>query len=183
MLSAWLDIASKEGLVKPTVYQGQYNLVCRALETDLFPLLKTHNIAFNAYSPLAGGFLLGNFTAEGVQGGSRFSMQSPFLTWYDKPAMHEAIKELRSLSEKVGMGMDELSLRWIVHHSKLGDGDAIIAGASKVEQLERNMAQIRKGPLDDAVVKDLMVLSDETMEASQSIVDFSEDKKVMGPGK
>lgn len=69
MLRQWLSVAEKEGLVKPTVYEGQYNLVCRALESELFPLLRATDIAFSAYSPLAGGFRLGNFTAEGVQGG------------------------------------------------------------------------------------------------------------------
>lgn len=184
MLGEWLDTADKEGLVKPTVYQGQYNLVCRALETELFPLLRKHNIAFDAYSPLAGGFLLGNFTEEGVQGGSRFSAKTPFKIWYDQPALHEAIKQLRALSEKTGIGMDELSMRWVVHNSQLQAGDAIILGASKVQQLEKNVAQIRKGPLQDDIVKDLEALSVKTFEASESIVRFFQDrdqiKKVLG---
>lgn len=177
MLSEWLDIASRENLVKPTVYQGQYNLACRALENDLFPLLHSHNIAFNAYSPLAGGFLLGHFTAEGVQGGTRFSLRTPYNGWYDKPALHEAITELRALSERTGIGMDELSLRWVVYHSALREGDAIIAGASRVEQLERNMMQIRKGPLDEGMVGELEALSGKTKEASRSIVEYFQNKE------
>lgn len=177
MLSEWLDIASRENLIKPTVYQGQYNLACRALEADLFPLLRAHDIAFNAYSPLAGGFLLGNFTAEGVQAGTRFSLRTPYNGWYDKPALHEAIKALRALSEGRAIGMDELSLRWLVFHSALREGDAIIAGASRVEQLERNLAQIRKGPLDEGVVGELEALSRKTKEASRSIVEFFQNKE------
>lgn len=153
MLQEWLDIADKEGYVKPTVYQGQYNLLCRTHEETLFPLLRKHNISFNAFSPLAGGFLLGNFTTDGVQGGSRFAVQSPYLKWYDTPAMHDAITKLKAVSEKTGLGMDELSLRWLKYHSALGDEDAMIIGASKLAQIEKNIAQLNKGSLEADVAE------------------------------
>ena len=111
MVEEWLSVAEKEGFVKPSVYQGQYNLLCRGYETTLLPVLRKHNIHFTGFSPLAGGFLLGNFTADGVQGGSRFERESPFMRWYNKPSMHEAIKRLRTIETDSGVGMDELSSR------------------------------------------------------------------------
>lgn len=172
IIQEWLDIAEKENLVKPTVYQGQYNLLCRAYEDDLFPLLRKNNISFNAYSPLAGGFLLGNFTAEGVVGGSRFSNPGPFKDWYDKPSMHEAIKHLRAISEKTGLGMDELSIRWLAYHSALQDQDGIILGASKVGQITKNVEQIKKGPLDDKVAKELSDLWESVKQDGMRIIDY-----------
>ena len=171
MLKSWLEIAESKGYVKPTVYQGQYNLLCRGYETTLFPLLREYNIHFNAFSPLAGGFLLGNFTAEGVQGGSRFSLGTPFNGWYDKPSMHEAIKRLKEISEREGVGMDELALRWVVHHSVLGEKDSIILGASKVQQVGKNVGQIRKGSLDGEVVRELDALWELVKEDGVSIVE------------
>ena len=41
--------------VLPTVYQGNYSPVARKQEQLLFPTLRKYNIAFYAYSPLAGG--------------------------------------------------------------------------------------------------------------------------------
>ena len=172
MVEEWLSIAEQEGLVKPSVYQGQYNLLCRPYETSLFPLLRGHNIHFNGFSPLAGGFLLGNFTAEGVQGGSRFAnSEGPFMKWYNKPSMHEAIKRLKGLAEKTGIGMDELSLRWVVYHSILNDEDGVILGASKVHQVERNTAQIAKGTLDETVVKELDGLWEDVKDDGMAIMD------------
>ena len=130
-------------------------------------------MVFRGFSPLAGGFLLGNFTGDGVQGGSRFSIDSPFMSWYNQPSMHEAVKRLRDISEKSGVGMDELSLRWLVYHSILSDEDAIILGASKVHQIGKNTAQIKKGPLDDAVVKDLEGLWDIVKDDAMRIVEHS----------
>ena len=45
------------------------------------------------------------------------------------------------------------SLRWLFYHSALDENDAIILGATRTKQIETNMAEIQKGPLDDAVVE------------------------------
>ena len=50
------DVAKAKGYVLPTVYQGMYSPVNRKTE-ELLPLLRRLGISFNAYSPLAGGFL------------------------------------------------------------------------------------------------------------------------------
>jgi aflatoxin B1 aldehyde reductase len=92
MLSEWLSIAEAEGYVKPSVYQGQYNLLCRGYEDSLFPLLHKHNMVFHAFSPLAHGFLLGGYTSDASDGGKaglREFAAPNFRDWYDRPSMHE----------------------------------------------------------------------------------------------
>lgn len=170
MLEEWLDVAAKEDYIKPSVYQGQYNLFCRGAEDSLFTLLRKHNMVFNAYSPLAGGFLLGNFTADGLQAGSRFVAGSPFVSWYDKPSMHAAVKELRVIAGDAGLGMDELALRWIVHHSILEKDDGVILGASKIQQVEKNVAQILKGRLEEGTVRRMEGLWESVRADASSIV-------------
>jgi len=49
MLEEWLAICEEEKYVKPSFYQGQYNLLCRAYENGLFPILRKHGIHFTAY--------------------------------------------------------------------------------------------------------------------------------------
>ncbi|KAF7324169.1 Aflatoxin B1-aldehyde reductase [Mycena kentingensis (nom. inval.)] len=48
------------GWIAPTVYQGVYSAIDRGVEEELLPCLRHFNIRFAAYSPLAGGFLVGN---------------------------------------------------------------------------------------------------------------------------
>ncbi|KAF2012095.1 Aldo/keto reductase [Aaosphaeria arxii CBS 175.79] len=62
MLEEWIQVAEQKGYVKPSIYQGQYNLLSRTYETTLFPLLEKHGINFAAFSPLASGFLTGKLT-------------------------------------------------------------------------------------------------------------------------
>lgn len=44
-----VDICEQNGYTKPSVYQGQYNVIVRGGEKELFPLLRKHNMAFFAY--------------------------------------------------------------------------------------------------------------------------------------
>lgn len=42
-------ICQEKGYIKPSVYQGQYNVLQRQIEDDLFPLLRANNCAFYAF--------------------------------------------------------------------------------------------------------------------------------------
>lgn len=55
--------------------------------------------------------------------------------------------------DAAGVTPTEVSLRWIVHHSALGEGDAIILGASSVNQLRGNVQFCKQGPLDKRLLE------------------------------
>ncbi|KAI0182687.1 putative aldo/keto reductase [Xylaria flabelliformis] len=157
MLERFLDICVERGYPLPSVYQGQYNLICRGPEKELIPLLRKHNMSFNAYSPLGGGFLTGNLTtgnAAGTRLGSAYGAH--FTEMYDHPEFHEAIRSLLKVVEPLGIKPTEAALRWIAYHSVLNEADGIILGASKPDQLLANMEDIHKGPLPQVVVDEIM---------------------------
>ncbi|KAI1335584.1 Aldo/keto reductase [Xylariaceae sp. FL0016] len=155
MLKDLIEICDKRGFVKPTVYQGQYNLVYRNLEKTIMPTLRQHDIAFNAFSPLAGGFLTGRVSA-GQAEGSRFEEGSAFGSnyrdWYLNENMHKAIETLSGILEAESISKAEAALRWIAYHSELGPTDAIILGASRPSQVEETAKAIRQGHLPHDVV-------------------------------
>ena len=51
--------AERLGYLLPSVYQGNYTPLGRQAEASLFPALRMLGIRFYAYSPLAGGLLVG----------------------------------------------------------------------------------------------------------------------------
>jgi aflatoxin B1 aldehyde reductase len=111
------------------------------------------------YSPLAGGFLTGKvtFAAEDPDALHRTrwagdSKMDYYAQLYNQPKMHEAIKALHSASSEEGITVTEASLRWLMHHSALEDGDAIIFGGKRISQIESNVAMCRKGPLGEKLV-------------------------------
>lgn len=73
-----VKICGEKGWVKPTVYQGQYNAVCRKGEEGLFPVLRKNGIRFYAYRYVLSSseWLVGSITNDGVQ-----SKRSRLLFW------------------------------------------------------------------------------------------------------
>ena len=51
----------QHGFVLPTAYQGMYNALTRGVEPELLACLRSLNVAFYAYNPLAGGILSGKY--------------------------------------------------------------------------------------------------------------------------
>ncbi|KAI2467800.1 Aldo/keto reductase [Annulohypoxylon bovei var. microspora] len=159
MLKSFVDICEKEGYAKPSVYQGQYNLICREPEKELLPFLRKHNMTFNAYSPLGGGFLTGKLTlgtAEGTR--LRSAYGAHFARWYDRPEFHDAVKKLLEVIEPLGIKPSEAALRWVAYHSDLSEEDGVILGATKIEQLKQNLEDIEKGPLPQDVVDEIIAI-------------------------
>lgn len=150
--------------MKPSVFQGQYNLLCRTYETTLFPLLRKHGISFVGYSPLAGGMLTGKVTlsnnnADALRG-TRFEVSKDNIMgmagrhWYDKPVFHDAIRKMNALCEAHGIDMINASMRWVLNHSALDgeQGDGVIIGPRSQHQLDAYATAIHGGPLPQSLV-------------------------------
>ena len=156
LLEQWLQICDEKKYTKPKVYQGMYNLIRRGPEVDVFPILRRHGMHFVANSPLAAGVLTGKLTA-GTTEGTRFAKGNAvgegLRGIFDKPEIHQAVGRLTTVLGPLGIGSVEAALRWLYYHSLLGEGDGIILGASRAEQIVQNVAAIRKGPLPEEVVQ------------------------------
>ncbi|KAF2191567.1 Aldo/keto reductase [Zopfia rhizophila CBS 207.26] len=181
MLEEWLQVAEEKGYVKPSVFQGQYNLLCRTYEPNLFPLLRKHDIAFIGFSPLAGGYLTGKLTfSTGPEDlkGTRFEVSDTnflgmaFRHWYDKPSMHGAIRKVEELCKVHVVEMSDAACRWLLHHSILDGekGDGVIIGPSSLAQLARFAETYKQGPLPDELAKELNDLWDAVKDDAASII-------------
>ncbi|KAB8071342.1 putative aldehyde reductase [Aspergillus leporis] len=154
-----LRISKENNYVPPTVYQGNYNAVSRLPEKELFPLLREHNIAFYAYSPIAGGFL--TKTREQLEngGGGRWDKESQIGKLYHgiyvKEANLEALDVWGGIANDAGVSKAELAFRWIAYHSGLRKevGDGLIIGASSLKQVRGTLEGLRRGPLGDEIVR------------------------------
>jgi aflatoxin B1 aldehyde reductase len=154
MLAEFIDICEHEGYVKPSVYQGAYNLIDRRHEGAVLSVVRKHGMQFVAHSPHASGFLHGALKTGQVEG-TRFSegnIMSIDARRYDAAKYHEAIRYLDTMLEPHSILETELALRWVAFHSKLEPEDAIIFGSSKISQVKQNMEVIAKGPLLNDVV-------------------------------
>lgn len=148
-----LQLCAKHDFVRPSVYQGGYNALFRAGEKELFPLLRQHNIAFYAYSPLAGGYF--SRPAADLRKpppGSRMDQMAVFSAMYVNDLSLDIHEQLSQSCKEAGLSLKEATLRWIVHHSVLGKDDGVILGASSTEQMEENITACEGGKLPEDVV-------------------------------
>lgn len=151
------NLCKEKGYPLPSVYQGNYNPVARKQETMLFPTLRKLGMAFYAYSPLAGGFLT-KTKQDILDGKGRFgadSLGGLYSKLYNRPAYLEALSQWEKVSKEEGLSEAELAYRWVTYNSPLKkeNGDAIIFGASSLEQVKKTLGYIQAGPLSEKALK------------------------------
>jgi aryl-alcohol dehydrogenase-like predicted oxidoreductase len=150
-------VCREKGYVLPTVYQGNYSAVARRMETELLPTLRKHNIAFNAYSPIAGGFLTKDVEVLISGGEGRWDPNTMigglYHALYNKKTMLEGLRLWDKISKESGIAKAELAYRWVAHNSALSGeaGDGVIFGTRTIEQLNQTLAAFAKGPLDPEI--------------------------------
>lgn len=152
--------ASSRGYVLPTIYQSNYNLIARKNETTLFPLLRRLNMSIQAYSPVAGGFLVKS-RIDIEQGVGRWNSKSFFGLFYGflyrKPSTLSLLDDLEELSAKSGVSKLGIAYRWVRYHSALDGslGDLMLMGGRSVAHVEETLRELEKGPLDEWIVSRL----------------------------
>ncbi len=151
-VQAVYDHCAEKGYVLPTVYQGPYSPIARYQETVLFPTLRKLGMAFYAYSPSASGFLGKTVAQVEEQARNALAGGAPFRRRYvDNPKFMAALAKWAAVAEEEGLSGAELAYRWVAYHSglKRDFGDALIIGASSLEQLDETLLGIEQGPLSD----------------------------------
>jgi aflatoxin B1 aldehyde reductase len=149
------------GWVRPTVYQGMYNVITRNIESELFVACKRYGLDIVVYNPIAGGLFSGKTRSRQIVPESgRFSdvnaAGNMYRQRYFRESTFKALQVIEAAIEQHGLTMIETALRWTVHHSglRIKDGnDGIIIGVSSVAQLESNLNDLEKGPLPAEVVE------------------------------
>jgi aryl-alcohol dehydrogenase-like predicted oxidoreductase len=139
-----LWIAQKRGYRPAVVTQPMYNLLARGIEQEYLPMTRQFGLSNVVYNPLAGGLLTGKHKGEAPIAGTRFDKNQMYLDRYWHPAYFDAVAELQKVAARAGRSMVSLSLNWLLHHAA---ADCVILGASKIEQLEDNLAALEDGPL------------------------------------
>lgn len=67
--------------------------------------------------------------------------------------MHSAMRKFDVQVRLQNITPMEAAIRWIAYNSALGNGDGIILGASKTEQIRETVMMMRKGPLPAEVLE------------------------------
>ncbi|HEV1285146.1 MAG TPA: aldo/keto reductase, partial [Bryobacteraceae bacterium] len=138
-------IAEKHHYAPPVVSQPMYNLLARGIEQEFLPMSKKFGISNVVFNPLAGGLLTGKHSSSAPVQGSRFDREKMYIDRYWNAGNFSAVEAVRDIAHKAGRSMIGLALCWLLHHTPI---ECVILGASKLEQLDQNLAAAAEGPLD-----------------------------------
>jgi 1-deoxyxylulose-5-phosphate synthase len=144
MCQMW-GISERHSWQPVRISQPMYNLLARGIEQEFLPFAKEFGIATVCYNPLAGGLLTGKHSIASPLEGSRFDKNRMYLDRYWHSQDFDAVEAVREISRRAGRSMVSVSLNWMLHHTA---ATSVILGASRLEQLEENLAAVKEGPLD-----------------------------------
>lgn len=152
-----VSVSLAKGYVVPSVYQGNYSPIARRADSEILPTLRKHNIAFYAYSPIAGGFLSKDMESLVTSNAGRWN-PSTFLgglyhALYNKPNMLEALRLWDKISKESGISKADLAYRWVRYNSALNGelGDGVLIGSRTTEQLKETFSGLKHGPLSPEI--------------------------------
>jgi voltage-dependent potassium channel beta subunit len=149
--TAW-TFADQHNLHGPVVEQPQYNLFWRErVETEYAPLYDEIGLGLTTYSPLASGLLSGKY-ARGAPSGSRATLEG--YEWLRDvlvdPRVNGIVSELGKVAVDLGCTTAQLALAWCIRNPHVS---TVITGATRVNQVEENMAALEvRERLDDDVL-------------------------------
>lgn len=121
------------------VSQNEYSLAERSLDRDLIPAMEQYKIGLMPYAPLANGLLTGKFSRDGGKPEDSRLAQNKWGTG-DRYLAEKKLKladELGEFAKRNGHSLLDLAIGWQLSNPLIC---SVIAGATKVGQLEANVA-------------------------------------------
>jgi aryl-alcohol dehydrogenase-like predicted oxidoreductase len=125
-LREWLELGT------PSLVQNSYSLLDRGDETEVIPLCAEHGIPYQAFSPLAGGWLTGKYRrGEEAPAGSRMTMRPEPYRHLETDSVFDALEGLERRAAERGVSTAGLALAWA-----LGGTSSVVVGPRRPEHLE-----------------------------------------------
>ncbi len=125
-LREWLSLGT------PSLVQNSYSLLERGDEAEVIPLCVEHGIEYQAFSPLAGGWLTGKYH-RGAEPppGSRMTMRPEPYRHLQTDGVYDGLDALGRAAAERGVSMGGLALAWA-----LGTVDSVVVGPRRPSHLE-----------------------------------------------
>jgi len=142
-LPAWRSteaefIARELGTNKFISCQEEWNVLNRAIEKDVVPMMEAYGLGMLPYFPLASGLLTGKYKKDSMPEGARLTDMPRFANrGYVTDENFAKVGKLEAFAAERGHSLLELAFSWLAAQKVTG---SVIAGATKPEQIQSNVA-------------------------------------------
>lgn len=146
-----LGISERKGFARFETIQAYYSIAGRDLEREIVPLIKEEKLGLMVWSPMAGGLLSGKYGpgAPGNGEGRRANFDFPPV---NQDRAWAAVAEMRKIAAKHDVSVATVALGYVLAKPFVM---SVIIGASRMDQLEQNLASVKlKLDADDVAALD-----------------------------
>jgi aryl-alcohol dehydrogenase-like predicted oxidoreductase len=126
----------------PVSHQSEYNVATRDVETDAVQATcLREGLGLLVFSPLKQGILSGKYSAGTIPAKSRGAKEKMIKEHLERggPELLDRVDRLHPIAERVGCTLPQLALAWLLGRDAVS---SVIIGASKVAQIDENVAAI-----------------------------------------
>lgn len=146
-----VQAAQKLGLPPPRRAQMLYNVLVRQLDVEYFAFAERYALSTEVYNPLAGGLLTPRHPSPSAdKRGSRFDKNGMYERRYWSDVMFARRDELARAAEEAGIGIVELSYRFLVERRGVA---AVLVGAGTLAHLDAAHAALATALPPDLVAR------------------------------
>ena len=133
-LAEAVEISELEGLTRYEWAQNSFSLLDREDAESVFPVCHEHGLGYEAFGPLAGGWLAGRYRrGESYPEGSRMTQRPEGYRAYESDSMFDALEAFEREAGAREASMGGLALAWLL---ATPDVTAVVVGPTRAEQLE-----------------------------------------------
>jgi len=133
------------------IHQPSYSLLNRWIEPELLDVLGDEGIGCIVFSPLAQGMLSDKYL-EGIPADSRAGREASLSPSLITEEALEKIRALNEIAQGRGQSLAQMALAWVLRDPRV---TSALAGASRVEQLEANVAALERLDFTEAELEEI----------------------------
>jgi L-glyceraldehyde 3-phosphate reductase len=133
------------------IHQPSYSLLNRWIEPELLDVLGDEGIGCIVFSPLAQGMLSDKYL-DGIPADSRAGREASLSPSLITDEALEKIRALNEIAQGRGQSLAQMALAWVLRDSRI---TSALAGASRVEQLEANVAALERLDFTEAELEEI----------------------------
>jgi aryl-alcohol dehydrogenase-like predicted oxidoreductase len=129
-----IELSELEGLARYECVQNSFSLLDRADAETVVPVCREHGLGYEAFGPLAGGWLTGKYRrGTPYPEGSRMTQRPEGYVKYETEAVFDALETFEQEAWARGVSMAALAVGWLLATPEV---TAVIVGPGCVEHLE-----------------------------------------------
>ena len=133
-LAEALEISELEGIARYEWVQNSLSLLEHGDAETVFPVCHEHGLGYEAFGPLAGGWLAGRYRRdEPYPEGSRMTQRPNGYRKYESDAVFDGLEAFEREALGRGVSMAGLAIAWLL---SVPEVTAVVVGPTRVEQLQ-----------------------------------------------